>query len=75
MKSDDEIKYLYEFNQASDSYPGINISRGICYFINDKNYHGDYPFINHNAKFDRVVRRSLDEFQVIIHSNAAVSIL
>lgn len=75
MKSDDEIKYLYDFNQASDCFPGMDISGGICFYIKDKNYHGDCTFVNHNAKFDKEVKRSLNEFPVIIRSNAAVSIL
>lgn len=75
MKKDDEIKYLYDFGQASDCFPGMDISGGICYFIKDKNYHGDCTFVNHGASIDKTMKRSLDEFPVIIRSNAAVAIL
>lgn len=74
MKNDDHIKYLYDFQNASDCFPGVDISGGICYFIRNKDYSGPCRFVNH-GKTPISSTRYLNEFPVIVRSNDAVSIL
>ena len=75
MKNDDSIQYLYDYSNASDCFPGVDISGGICYFIKKDGYHGLCKFINHNAEIDPIKMRSLNEFPVVVRSNASVDIL
>lgn len=74
MKSDTHIRYLYDFQNASECFPGMDISGGICYFIRDINYNGQCKVVNHENPLNNVYRY-LNEFPVVIRSNKSVSIL
>lgn len=46
MMNDTRIKYIYDFEDARECFPGITLDGGVCYFLWDKNYSGpvDYKF-------------------------------
>lgn len=46
MMSDTHIKFLYDFENAKECFPGINLDGGACYFLWDKSYDGmvNYTF-------------------------------
>ncbi len=48
MISDSHIKTIFDFEDAKECFPGVNIDGGINYFLWDKNYKGpvDYTYKN-----------------------------
>lgn len=40
MMDDTRIKFLYDFENAKECFPGINLDGGACYFLWDKSYNG-----------------------------------
>ena len=78
MISDNHIKCLHDFPNASDCFPGVEIKGGVCYFLWDKNYDGFTRFVTHNA--DEIIStsdRPLREngCDIVIRYNDAISIL
>ena len=40
MMIDTRVKMLYDFEDAKECFPGVNIDGGICYFLWDRDYKG-----------------------------------
>jgi hypothetical protein len=75
MISDDRIEKIVDYTNAKDCFPQISISGGVSYFLWNKEYHDDCEFVNvKNGEVD-AVKRPLDEFDVLVRYNKAVSII
>lgn len=75
MLSDDRIRTMHDFEDASDVFPGVSVAGGICYFVWDRDYHGDCEMVNmHGDKRSSTVRK-LDEFDTFIRESQAVPII
>ena len=62
MLSDHRIKNLYIFPLSSDCFPGVDIPGGICYFLWDREYHGDCTVtVNDEGKESSMIRPLLEE--------------
>src|SRR5690606_2692400 len=73
---DRHIKVLYDYPNAADCFPGVEIAGGVMYFIWDKSYEGDCEI--HTIMNDEelpVLKRALNEFDVFVRNNQAVPIL
>lgn len=46
MIGDKRIKFVYDFENANECFPGLNIGGGVCYFLWERNYDGkvDYHY-------------------------------
>lgn len=44
MMNDTRIKYIYDFEDAKECFPGITLDGGVCYFLWDKNYKGKVKY-------------------------------
>lgn len=44
MMDDTRIKYLYDFENAKECFPSINLDGGVCYFLWDKSYSGKVSY-------------------------------
>ncbi len=78
MLSDDRISMLFDFCNASDCFPGVDIKGGVCYFLWDKTYHGDCTVTSCvGNKHTSVMKRPLLEpdCNIFIRQNEAVAIL
>lgn len=75
MKNDRRIKKIVDYVNAKDCFPTISISGGICYFLWDNSYSNDCEFINIKNGILSSVNRNLNEFNVIVRYNEAVSII
>lgn len=78
MLSDRSLSKIIDYADSKDCFPGgVDIPGGICYFLWEKGYSGECEVTN-IAKGQRqriTALRPLDEFDVLIRNNNAVSIV
>lgn len=73
--NDRRFSKIVDYPNAKDCFPSNNISGGVMYFLWDKQYNGDCEFTNVIGK-DRIVQnRKLNEFELFIRYNDALSII
>ena len=75
MLSDSRIRKLVDFESSKDCFDGVNIAGGICYFLWERDNPGLCEITNSSDKNPVVMKRSLNEFPILIRSNLAVSIV
>lgn len=75
MLSDKRIKKLVDYENFKDIFPGVDLAGGACYFLWDKDYNGTCTVTNTSAESEITLERPLDEFDVFIRSNQALSIV
>lgn len=75
MLNDTQISHLVDFVNAKDCFPGISIGGGVCYFLKTKGYKGKCHYTNiHDGHVSKKMR-DLNEFEVFIRYNEAISII
>lgn len=77
MLTDDRIRQIHDFIEASDCFPGVQIKGGVCYFLWDRDNKGDCLVVTHHGdKVGEAIERPLLEKgnDVFIRYNEAVSI-
>lgn len=75
MLSSKNIKYLYDFTDSNDCFPGVDINGGVSYFLYDRNYQGPCNYTNLTNEKETHSIRKLDEFEIFLRRNEAVSII
>ena len=75
MLNDNSIKLLSDFPNGKSCFPNTYIAGGICYFLRDKSYHGYCTVKNTFKDTESFSVRSLNEFDVFIRLNGALSIV
>lgn len=75
MLSDDRMRKLVDFESSKDCFDGVNIAGGICYFLWDRDFHGQCEITNVQSGKKNSMVRKLNEHPVLIRSNIAVSIV
>lgn len=78
MLSDERIRILHDFENASDCFTGVEIKGGVCYFLWDREYSGECKVITHEKdKILSVMTRNLLEknCDIFIRYNEAIEIL
>lgn len=76
MLNNEHISKLVDYESSKDCFNGVNIAGGICYFLWEREYNdGKCEVINYNKEFASRMKRSLNEFSVLIRSNLALSIV
>lgn len=72
---DRHYRTIIDFPNPKDCFPNANISGGVCYFLYDKKEEGDCLFTNVvNGKRETTTRK-LDEYEIFIRYNNAISII
>ncbi len=76
MLHDKHMRIINDFISSKDCFPGVNIAGGVNYFLWDRSYNGECEIRNcaNNTK-TIVTTRRLDEFDVFIRDNRAISII
>ena len=75
MLDDEQISHLVDYVNAKDCFPGISIGGGVCYFLRTKGYAGRCHYTNiHDGHTSTAIRR-LNEYEVFIRYNEAISII
>jgi len=75
MLKDRHIRYLVDYTDSSECFPGIDISGGVCYFLWDRSYSGDCTVKNIIKRKISVSQRPLDEFQTFVRYSMAADII
>lgn len=77
MLNDKRIRELHDYFDATDCFPGIDISGGVCYFLWDKDHHGECKVTSYRGgKINSMIRPlSLKGNDTLIRFNEAISIL
>lgn len=76
MLNDKHIRKIVDYMSSKDCFPGVNIAGGVNYFLWDKDYEGPCTIYNCAANTEPVVaERYLNEFNVFIRDNRALSII
>lgn len=76
MLSDKHIRELVDYENFKDIFPGVDLAGGACYFLWDRDNQGICKVSNCSSKSDTTIAtRYLDEFEVFIRSNKALSIV
>jgi len=76
MLTDKKIRVLVDYENFKDIFPGVDLAGGACYFLWDRDNPGMCEVKNRANNFSEVSSiRYLDEFDVFIRSNRALSIL
>ncbi len=75
MLSDKRIKYLADYENSADVFPGVDIAGGVCYFLWEKNYSGQCEVENLSKSSRYISKRDLNEYPVLIRHSRAISIV
>ncbi len=76
MLNDSHIRKIVDYMSSKDCFPGVNIAGGVNYFLWDISYNGPCEISNCSANSEPVVSiRRLNEFDVFIRDNRAISII
>ena len=75
MLNDNRIKYLTDYADSSECFPGVNIAGGVCYFLWDKNYKGECSVRNISQGNELTIQRRLSEYKVFVRSNTAINLI
>ena len=76
MLSDKHIRHLVDYENFKDIFPGVDLAGGACYFLWDRDNPGACVVSNCSSNADTLTdTRYLDEFDVFIRSNRALSIV
>ncbi len=78
MLSDDRIRVLHDYSNASDCFCGVEIKGGVCYFLWDREHKGMCDIFTHQSdgKITESVRPLLEPgLDTFIRQNEMISIL
>lgn len=75
MLTDKKISDIVDYPNAKECFPGISIGGGVSYFLWDREYSGECNFTNVSNGKRVTLKRKLDEFEVFVRYNDAVSII
>ena len=75
MLADSHIATIFDYPNPKDCFPTANVSGGICYFLWVKEYNGKCSFVNVVNGVKSTAKRILNEFDVFVRYNNALSII
>ncbi|MBS4009879.1 MAG: Eco57I restriction-modification methylase domain-containing protein [Roseovarius sp.] len=76
MLSSGKLRYLTDFPDSGEAFPGVQIKGGVCYFLWDQSHKGGCDLTRILSGTESVqLGRKLDEFDVLVRDERALSIL
>lgn len=75
MLNDKRIRYINDFVNAKECFPGISIGGGVCYFLWDSKHDGPCRITNTLNGNSDTMDRHLNEYSIFIRNNSAIKII
>ncbi len=75
MLNDNRISYINDFINAKECFPEVSLGGGVSYFLWNKHYNGDCLVVNTKDGIQNKLKRSLNEYNVFVRNNKAISII
>lgn len=75
MLNDQAIKELVDYPDAKECFPNNSIGGGVCYFLREQDYIGKCNVTNILKGRSESLPRALNQFDVFVRYNKAISIL
>ena len=76
MLNDKRIRKIVDYENYKDVFPGLGgLAGGACYFLWDRDHPGTCEVTNKTADSEVTAERVLNEYEIFIRSNNAMSIL
>jgi hypothetical protein len=75
MLHDKRIRKLVDYENFKDVFPGVDLAGGACYFLWDRDNKGSCEVVNMTDTEQGRMNRELDEFDVFIRQNKALSVV
>ena len=75
MLNDDRIGVIVDYVNSKDCFDSLSVSGGICYFLWNRDYHGDCLFRSTKAGKICEAYRKLNEYSVFIRYNDALTVV
>ena len=76
MLSDDRLRKLVDFENATDAFPGVDLAGGVCFFLWDRDERGPCTVTNIvGDSLESETERRLNEFSTFVRHSGAVPII
>jgi site-specific DNA-methyltransferase (adenine-specific) len=75
MLGDRRIRKLVDYLDVRDCFPGVDLAGGVCYFLWDRDSHGECEIETRWSNQTWSSKRLLDEFDVFVRMEPSVEIL
>lgn len=75
MLNDSRLRYLVDYADSAECFPGVSIAGGISYFLWDREYNGDCTIENRRNNSTTITTRKLNEFNIFVRDNVAINII
>ena len=75
MLNDRHIRVLVDYENFKDVFPGVDLAGGASYFLRDRETEGECKVYNKTNQSSNMTSRYLNEFDVFVRSNKAMSII
>lgn len=76
MLNDDRIRKIVDYENYKDVFPGLGgLAGGACYFLWDRDHPGLCQVTNKTKENENTSERPLNEYDIFIRSNEAISIV
>lgn len=68
------LKEIHDYEKCSDIFNGVNIAGGVCYYIHDRDYHGETKIIFHNEG-NTQINKLLDNAKPFYRSKIMMAVI
>ena len=75
MLGDTHIRAIFDYVDSKDCFPTVDISGGISYFLWDAKHKTTCQFTNHFGGNTNTLPRKLNEFNIFVRNNGALSLI
>lgn len=75
MLNDSHIRYLVDYANSAECFPGVTIAGGVSYFLWDREYCGECTIENRKNDSISITTRKLNEFEIFVRDNIAINII
>lgn len=75
MLNDKRIRKIVDYDNFREVFPGVDLAGGACYFLWNRDNPGTCEVTNISGRKKDIMERPLDEYEIFIRQNKAVSIV